>query len=316
MRLQLLLATFVISVLLPQRNVAAHEFRPATLLLRELGDGEVYFQWRPPGHTRGRRAYPSFPTSCRVQGPTRLRCPAGGLRGSLSIEGLERTGIEVVVQVQRRDGTRETTVLNESTPAMTLGERPTGSSGIGLAYLEIGVEHILAGIDHLFFVAGLLLLIGFTRKLLWTITSFTVAHSLTLALSVLDLVRIPQPPVEATIALSIVFLASECLSNRPTLIRRAPWLVAFVFGLLHGLGFAGALLETGLPKGSTTLALVCFNLGIELGQLGLIALAYVVWRLLRDRVPSMSLRQITVYAMGSLAAFWTIERVLAIPGWI
>jgi hydrogenase/urease accessory protein HupE len=182
------------------------------------------------------------------------------------------------------------------------------------AYLGLGVEHILFGVDHLLFVLCLLLLVREIRKLLATVTAFTLAHSITLAAATLGFVRVPAAPVEATIALSIVFLARELSRGehlRSAVTRSYPWLVAFSFGLLHGLGFAGALAEVGLPQREIPLALFAFNVGVELGQLAFIATVLFLvrgFRLLPLRMPSWS-SVAAGYAIGSVAAFWVFARL-------
>jgi hydrogenase/urease accessory protein HupE len=189
-----------------------------------------------------------------------------------------------------------------------------GVGEIAWAYGLLGVEHILGGIDHLLFVIALLFLVGFSRGLVWTITAFTVAHSLTLVLGALGWLVLRSPPVEATIAMSIMLVAGEALHREPTLSRRWPALVAFLFGLVHGLGFAGALQEIGLPENHLPVALLTFNLGVEVGQLGVVALAFVLVKLLgswpllhRARVPAL-------YGIGGAAAYWTWGRLAAIVG--
>ena len=185
---------------------------------------------------------------------------------------------------------------------------------IAVTYLVLGVEHILLGIDHLLFVLALLLIVGNWRTLIATITAFTVAHSITLAAATLGYVHVPQQPVEAVIALSILFLASEIMHMRrgkPGLARRWPWLVAFIFGLLHGFCFAGALSEVGLPENAIPLALLFFNIGVEVGQLlfvGGMILLYRLWRMTAMQ-PAPWAQALPVYAIGSVAAYWTIERV-------
>ncbi|HVJ20737.1 MAG TPA: HupE/UreJ family protein, partial [Polyangiaceae bacterium] len=178
--------------------------------------------------------------------------------------------------------------------------------------VRLGVEHILGGLDHLLFVLGLVLLVGFRRQLVVTVTAFTLAHSVTLATAVLGVARVPQAPVEAVIALSILLLAVECSKREDSLARRTPWAVALSFGLLHGFGFAGALSDVGLPSDHVTLALLCFNAGVEFGQFGVIAVAYALARLAAPRLPGVvRLERAALYAMGALAAFWSIERTLA-----
>jgi hydrogenase/urease accessory protein HupE len=181
-------------------------------------------------------------------------------------------------------------------------------------YLHLGVEHILLGIDHLLFVLALLLLVEGRRRLVGTVTAFTVAHSITLAAATLGLVYIPQQPVEAIIALSILFVAAEivhCHQGQPGLTERRPWVVAFVFGLLHGLGFAGALREIGLPEQSIPLALLFFNLGVEVGQLLFIAVAGAIGAILHRLVVAWPawVWQLPAYGIGTIAAYWTLERL-------
>jgi len=176
----------------------------------------------------------------------------------------------------------------------------------------LGIEHILTGIDHLLFVIGLLLLVGFTRRLVLTITAFTLAHSLTLASSALGWLTLRPPPVEATIALSIVLVAAEALHRRETLARRWPALVAFLFGLVHGLGFAGALKEIGLPESHLLVALLTFNVGVEIGQLMTVGAALLLWRV-AARWPRLArARTALLYAIGGVAAYWSWLRIAAI----
>jgi hypothetical protein len=208
--------------------------------------------------------------------------------------------------------------LSPDAPAVVVEAAP-GAWEVAGTYLALGVEHIALGIDHLLFVLGLLWVVEGARRLVATITAFTVAHSVTLAASALGWVRLAQQPVEAAIALSIVFVAGEIAharQGRPGLAHRAPWLVAGAFGLLHGFGFAGALREVGLPENAIPLALACFNVGVELGQLAAIALALGLAALARRaRLPRPPWAwRVPAYAIGSLAAFWTFERIAAFWG--
>jgi len=294
---------------------SAHEMRPATLLLRELGGGEIHFEWNPPRARPGdaRRVGPVFPDGCRVVAPHRLRCDGTGLDGELHITGLSGRPIQVFVQLQDRDGGRRTAILDARRDRLELGaDAPSGAAGVVPAYLAIGVEHILGGFDHLLFVLGLMLIVGFERRLVWTVTGFTLAHSLTLALAVLDLVRVPAAATEALIALSIVMTAAEALDHRPTLVRRVPGVVAFAFGLLHGLGFASALRDVGLPEGQLAAALVSFNVGVEIGQLAVVGAGWVAARWLQRWTSAATTRRALAYGIGSLAAYWFLERVVAI----
>ena len=214
----------------------------------------------------------------------------------------------IVVSITALDGSVREAVASGEEPEIDLDAVP-GSSFV--AWLGLGVEHVLGGIDHLAFVLGLLLVCGIDRRLVITVTAFTLAHSLTLALAAFDVVTLPSAPVEATIAASVMLVAREATHDQPTLTRRMPWLVAAIFGLVHGLGFAGALAEIGLPRGSEALALVGFNVGVELGQLAVIGVAVLIARAVGSRAPRWS-RPALALAIGSLGALWLIERTVAI----
>ncbi len=317
--------------LAPQAS-QAHEVRPGYLELREL-DAERYdVLWKVPA--RGDRRlgiYVALPESCRSGEPQvrsaggahierwRVSCDGGLVGGRVAIEGLAATRTDVLARVERADGTSQTVRLTPEAAAFSVS---AASSRLEVArtYLALGVEHILLGVDHLLFVLALLFLAGSVPRLVGTVTAFTVAHSLTLAAATLGWIRLPPPAVEAAIALSIVFVAAEVLharAGRPSLARRKPWLVAFAFGLLHGLGFAGALREVGLPEHAIPLALACFNLGVELGQLAFVALALALFWLARPLLRRSGRDAWSVaglvsapsaYAIGTLAAFWLIER--------
>lgn len=231
------------------------------------------------------------------------------------IDGLSATFTDVLVRLEGSDGTTQVARLTPSAPAFVVEAEPSRIRVAG-TYLRLGVEHILGGIDHLLFVLALLIIVRGWGSLLKTITAFTLAHSVTLALAALGFVRVPSAPVEAVIALSILFLAAEIVhgrQGRPGLTEQFPWVVAFTFGLLHGFGFAGALMEIGLPEQSIPLALLFFNVGVELGQLLFIAIAVTIGAILRRIAapwPVWAWR-LPAYAIGSLAAFWTIQRVTA-----
>jgi hydrogenase/urease accessory protein HupE len=242
---------------------------------------------------------------------------SGGLTGAtITIDGLASTMTDVLVRLERADGT---SLSHRITPDSVSWIVPAEPSLVQVAwtYLALGVEHILLGIDHLLFVLALILVVDGTRKLIGTITAFTVAHSITLGLATLGFVHIPGPPVEAVIALSIVFVAAEIVhgrQGRPGLTARSPWIVAFIFGLLHGFGFAGALTELGLPQKAIPLALLFFNVGVELGQLLFVAVVVTAGALLTRaaiRIPSLRPRWVelaTPYAIGGIAMFWVIQR--------
>jgi hydrogenase/urease accessory protein HupE len=225
----------------------------------------------------------------------------------------------VLARLVRLDGTVQLERILPVHPAF-VGRASPGRLEVVRTYTVLGIEHILSGFDHLLFVLGLVLLVRGTRRLLITITAFTVAHSLTLAGATLGWVHVPGPPVEASIALSIVFVASEIVharQGRYSITQHYPWIVAFTFGLLHGFGFAGALAEVGLPQTSIPMALLFFNVGVEIGQLlfvgavlTVIAIGWRAGRQLRVSQP-VWLWRIAPYAIGGLASFWLVERVAA-----
>jgi hypothetical protein len=228
-----------------------------------------------------------------------------------TVNGLELTATDVLLRVDNLDGKSFTHRLVPEAPSVVIPERP-GALEVAATYLVLGVEHILLGIDHLLFVLALLLLVRGIGRLIATITAFTVAHSITLAAATLGFVNVPSAPIEATIALSILFVATELARGQFTLTMRLPWLVAFTFGLLHGFGFAGALSEVGLPTHAIPLALLFFNVGVELGQLAFIAVVLTgAWALRRVALePPAWAPRLTAYVIGSVAAFWVFERTL------
>ncbi|MDX1381399.1 MAG: HupE/UreJ family protein [Xanthomonadales bacterium] len=315
-------------------GAAADIFRPAYLELRELGEDRYQVTWKVPSLGGGTRlsAYVVLPENSETLIEPRAAESggawterwtirhAGGLVGErIRIEGNAVGVTDVIARVERLDGSSQVERLAVERPEFVV-EAPAGTGEVAWTYTVLGVEHILLGWDHLAFVLALLLIVPTTRALVWTITAFTLAHSVTLVAASLGWVHVPGPPVEAVIALSIVFVASEVLhglQGRPGITARAPWLVALSFGLLHGLGFAGALAEIGLPQNAIPLALATFNIGVELGQLMFVAavlLLAAAWK----RLVSPDTRWATVsaaYVVGSVAAFWTIERVVGFwPG--
>lgn len=306
---------------------AAHEVRPAYLELHETVSGEFAVLWKTPMRGEMRLAL-SVEFSGRTESltPVAMRVTNGAavqtwrmkaidpLRGqSVRLVGLGGTMTDALVRAEFADGTSWTQRLTPQQPAAVI---PAGQSGLMVAglYLKLGVEHILRGIDHLSFVLALLIITQGTWHLVKTITAFTIAHSITLALATLGFVQVPQAPVEAIIALSIVFVAAEIIhgcNGREGLTARAPWIVAFAFGLLHGFGFAGALSEVGLPHGQIPVALLFFNLGVEAGQLLFIAAvlsAMALVRLLHSPLPRW-VEWAPAYAIGTVAMFWVIQRV-------
>jgi hydrogenase/urease accessory protein HupE len=322
---------FGLALLLLCASVAqAHIFQPAYLELRELGDDQYAVFWKVPalGDDRRLSVYVRFPEGTEtVTGPRavttgnawverwQIRHP-GGLDGKVvAIDGNAVDVTEVIARVERLDGSSQVEHLPIEHRSFTV-KPPQGRVAVAWTYLVLGIEHILGGIDHLLFVLGLLLIVRGTRRIIATVTAFTIAHSITLAGATLGWVHVPGPPVEATIALSIVFVASEIVHSRrgkPGLTEYAPWIVAFSFGLLHGFGFASALAEVGLPQSAIPLALFTFNVGVEVGQL-VFVLAVLSMRGLYTRLLPADdgwLPVATAYGIGSIAALWTIERIAA-----
>ncbi|MDB6102197.1 MAG: hypothetical protein JWO52_2196 [Gammaproteobacteria bacterium] len=319
---------FLLAQTLPLR---AHEIRPAYLQLTESRGGDLTILWRQP--IAGDYAAPLLPTistgwlqrepfsrsrsdSAYVR-EWHIASPHAAIAGAtVEVGGLERTITDVLLRVTYADGTELIQLLTPSAPVFQIPA--AGKSGLPVRqYLELGFLHIWSGIDHLLYVFGLMLLVRDIRTLIKTITGFTLAHSITLAAASLGYVNVPPAPVEAVIALSIVFVAAEVLNareGRMNLAQRAPWVVAFGFGLLHGLGFAGALAEVGLPAHSIPAALLLFNVGIEIGQLtfigSLMLAATALWRLLPRLI--QQLQWMPPYLIGTVASFWLIQRVAAV----
>jgi len=295
----------------------AHEMSMAEMELRETRPGEFLWQWTASGsRPASDELSVVWPEACQADA-TVVRCGEAGLRGELLIERVGERYSAALVKVFWLDGQSRVYTLTASQPKVRLygsADDRRGMGEIARAYLVLGVEHILGGFDHLLFVFGLLFLVGFQRRLVWTITAFTLAHSLTLASAALGWLTLRSPPVEATIALSIVLVCVEALHQRDTLARRLPAVVAFLFGLVHGLGFAGALREIGLPQKHLATALLTFNLGVELGQLLTVGLAWLAWSGLQ-RWPLVARARVPLlYGMGSVAAYWSWLRIAAMVG--
>jgi hydrogenase/urease accessory protein HupE len=297
--------------------VSAHEMSMAEMELRETAPGEFLWQWTASGsRPASTELTPVWPGNCTADA-NMLRCGEGGLRGTLAVEGVGERYSAAVVKVFWLDGQSRVFTLTAGQPDVQLygsAEDKRGMGEIASAYVVLGIEHILGGFDHLMFVLALLFLVSFNRRLVLTITAFTLAHSLTLALSALGLLTLRSPPVEATIALSIMLVAAEALNKEQTLSRRWPAVVAFLFGLVHGLGFAGALADIGLPQNHLFLALLTFNVGVELGQLLVVAIAYVLYRAFAARPKIAAVRVPALYAIGGVAAYWSIGRIVSIVG--
>jgi len=329
MSVRRLCALLAVAAALAAPAALAHESRPAYLQITETASGRYDVLWRTPVLSGMRLPVTlELPADARAVAPPFLReFPDsvverrvveidGGLAGRrIEFPGLQATITDVLVRVQLRDGAGSTTLVGRSQPWLQIAASQSRLSVFG-AYVAHGVEHIFSGYDHLLFVLALLLIVRSTRVLLWTITAFTLAHSITLALATLGIVHVPVPPVEATIALSILLLAAEILhvrAGRPSLTARWPWVVAFSFGLLHGFGFAAALNAIGLPAGDVPLALFAFNVGVEIGQLVFILAVSAALTLARRLALPQRLAGRAVpaasYAIGALAAFWFVERL-------
>lgn len=316
-------------LLLCASAVQAHELQPSSLELRQLTSERFEVVWRAPVYygkphpaqlqlpdtwkTVGEATVKQFPDSAlhrRV-----VDVPGGVIDGAvIRFVGLESTITDVFARFVWLDDSETTAIARPSQPWLEVIAKRSAWQ-VAWDYTVLGVDHILSGFDHLTFVLALLLLVRGARRLLITVTSFTLAHSITLAAATLGVLWVPGPPVEAVIALSILFLASELVKvNRglPSLTARYPWIVAFTFGLLHGFGFAGALGEIGLPQNEVPLALLMFNVGVELGQLAFIVvvlmITFVLNRLYR-KWPTW-LGQVPAYCIGGISAFWLIERVV------
>ena len=291
----------------------AHEMTMAEMEVRETSPGEFLWQWSAASDKRpmGNDLVPHWPEGCSA-GPSALRCGSDGLKGTLAIEGVGKRYSAAMVKVVWLDGESRVYTLTAAQPSAQLygsADDRRGTAEIARAYVVLGIEHILSGVDHLLFVIALLFLVGFRRRLVGTITAFTLAHSLTLACSVFGWIALRPAPVEAVIAMSIVLVACEALRERETLARRMPALVSFLFGLVHGLGFAGALNSIGLPQSHLPVALLTFNLGVEIGQLMTVLVACAVVRLPISRRVLGRARTPALYVIGVVAAYWCWVRI-------
>ncbi len=308
----------------------AHEIRPAFLQIREIDTDTYDILWKTPAQGDMRLALNvTLPPACANVGDPRTAmvdgaviqtwrsvCLGGLVGQTLAIDNLSQTLTDAIVRYEPQGGGSRSFLLKPDRPFVAIPARQAWTD-VGAAYFGLGVEHILLGIDHLMFVLALLILLGDTRRLLGAVTAFTIAHSLTLAGTTLGWIRLAGAPVEAMIALSIMFVAVEILrvrAGKESLTAKLPWLASFAFGLLHGFGFASALREIGIPDDAVGLALLSFNLGVEAGQILFIAgilAALFVWR--RTRLPTSAwASRAPVYVVGSTAAFWFMERTAAI----
>jgi len=310
--------------------VDAHRLQPAYLEINEQSAGKFGILWKRPFiGSSPMNIYPQLPSGCSNLTEPIVKTLASGaverwivdcgssgmINETIVIDGLPSTQTDTLLRVQLIDGSMHTTVLRPDSPSFFVPEKASKSKVAG-SYLLLGIEHILGGFDHLLFVLGLLLIVRSTRLLIKTITAFTLAHSVTLAMAALGFVHVPQSPVEAVIALSILFLATELSKQHRGeigLTSRMPWLVALSFGLLHGFGFAGALTEIGLPQTDIPLALLFFNVGVEVGQLMFVAGVLVVtWMIKKAKLKwPVWVEHVPAYSIGSLAAFWFIQRTVS-----
>ena len=310
-----------------------HALQPGYLELR-LIDKDLYaVVWKKPAIKSQPMAISAqLPEHCDPRTPVQpiwdgaayvarwtARCSGSIEGGVIHIDGLDRTSTDVLVRFDFADGVTEARRLTPGDPSFTIPTQPSRLEVVR-TYLLLGIEHILSGIDHLVFVLALLILVKGVRRLIFTVTAFTIAHSLTLAGATLGYVQMPGPPIEATIALSIMFVAAEIIHSRrgrPGLTEKYPWVVAFTFGLLHGFGFAGALAQIGLPQTSIPVALLFFNVGVEIGQLLFIASVFTIIALARRITRRINIPRpawswaVPPYAIGSLAVFWVIQRIAA-----
>ena len=345
MRLPAAVAALIAAFAVSPAPAAAHDFNPGVLALVETGEGRFAMSWMPPVDSTGSEAEVGveLPAGCRRtsdrtppdRSPPELdtgsrgvtpwasvTCGPGGLAGTIAFTGIDSPRMKVVVYLRWLDGSEAEHFLTGADPRVAIDRRPHRSL---FPWIRIGVEHILTGFDHLAFVLGMLLVLNLAldRRLIATVTAFTIAHSVSLSLAVLDLVRVPSAPVEAAIAASVVLVAREALGDRPTATRRWPWLVAGLFGLVHGLGFAGTLAKLGLPKGAIGTSLLGFNLGVEIGQLAVVVAAVVLARLFglrrggsvleRDGRARRAQRGMA-YVLGALGTAWFLAQGAALLG--
>jgi hydrogenase/urease accessory protein HupE len=318
----------VLLILYSQPQVLADEIRPAYLQISEKSPHLFSLLWKVPAKGNKKLSLDVIlPTNCTNKSQPRRQlvnsayierwmsvCEGGLAEQTITIKGLGTSNTDVLVHLEFLDNTSQSVQLTPVNNSYTVNA--TASSWqIVRTYTWLGITHILLGFDHILFVFALLLIVKNMRRLLWTITAFTLAHSITMAGATLGLVQLPQQPVEAIIALSILFLAMEIIHEKQGkigLASRFPWIIAFIFGLLHGFGFAGALAEIGLPQQAITLALIFFNIGVELGQIMFVSAVVLLNYILQNfKHPKLQekVEMVVVYGIGGLSTFWFIERV-------
>ncbi len=306
----------------------ADEIRPGYLELKEQTPNVFSVLWKVPAKGDKRLSlHVKLPDNCKdkLKANSRLingafiqrwiiACDGGLAEKTIYISGLDTTNTDVLLNLEFLGAASQSVLLTPRRSLFIIPVKPSSMQVVS-TYTLLGISHILMGVDHLLFVFALLLIVTNLRRLLWTITAFTLAHSITLAGATLGLVHVPQKPVEAIIALSILFLAMEIIhskNGRPGAAARWPWLVAFIFGLLHGFGFAGALAEVGLPQQSIPLALIFFNVGVEIGQLifvSCVVMAGWILHQMKFQTTLNRLETVVVYSIGSIASFWVFERI-------
>jgi len=325
MNFRLVLITSLILIL--NWNLHAHEVRPAYLHIKQINIEGYEILWKTPTASgRELSIQPVFPENFKLRLKSERHLPSakiynyeadinGILAGQkITISNLEKTLVDVMIHIELANDITHSFLLHPDNPQLTIPIEPNTLS-VFTSYIRLGVEHILLGYDHLLFVLVLLLLISNVSSLLWTITSFTIAHSITLCLASLQILTLPSAPVEVIIALSIIFLAKEYITIQgggKSMTASYPWIVAFTFGLLHGFGFAGALSEIGFPQNQIFIALLSFNAGVEFGQILFIVIIVILMKLashLRLFSETLVLKKMISYCIGSLASFWLISRL-------
>lgn len=309
---------------LPSTRAEAHTATMSVLVLQERSPGVFISSWEQTQTIKDPSAAydllrPVFPEQCRFT-PPRLDCGTEGLNGTIGFDGLGDLSTSGLIKISWLRGETQLLSLSAAAPHVRVASAEKAGVSLGSipSFIGIGVTHIWLGWDHLLFVLGLLWFLPAWRPLLKTITAFTIAHSITLAAASLEILSLPSAAVEAVIALSIAFVAVEMVrelrTGRDSLTRRYPWLVAFSFGLLHGFGFANALSELQLGRSELPLALACFNVGVELGQLAFVGALLGLRPLWRRLESALGARAVTLYqyAMGSIAMYWFVERIVAL----
>lgn len=320
----------IVSLVLLFSSTFADEIRPAFLELTQLSETSYKVLWKKPTQGEGKKAFnlePLFPPYAKILGLKKISKVQNTIRENYSIKsdkpflnqdirilGLENTSSDVLVRVHYLDGETEFIRVLPENPTFQLSHE-SDFLNMASTYFVLGVQHILEGFDHLLFVLALLLLVGNVRVLIFTITAFTLAHTITLMLASLDIIHLSSKAVEATIALSIVFVAAEvvyAMKGKEHLSKKYPWVIAFGFGLIHGLGFAGALKEIGLPQTDIIPAMIFFNVGVEIGQLLFIGVVLLISVCFKKCVTKQvyNYKLMTAYAIGIIAMFWLLERVI------